>query len=80
MRPELHRGQVRKIIDEAMELAATITLRDTITLNDLYKLAEALKGSPLTTKEKQTIAGIVRKNYPAKRELQNDELQILIVL
>ena len=76
---ELMRGQIREIIDEAMRLASRITLRDEVTLEDLYKMAEALKGLPLTTKEKKIIAGIVTRNYPRKIEEENRQIKIFIV-
>lgn len=77
---ELRRGQIKKIIKESMRLASEITLRDELTLEDLYKMAEAVKGEKLTRREKQIIAGIVRRNYPSKNEVRKSNLQILIVL
>ncbi|AGB04096.1 hypothetical protein AciM339_0231 [Aciduliprofundum sp. MAR08-339] len=80
---ELKRGQIRKIIEEAMRLSATITLRETISLDDIYKIAEALKGEPLTRREKLIISGIVSYDYPRANKSrgggQKSRLQILIV-
>ncbi len=77
---ELRRGQIKKIIKESMRLASEITLRNELTLEDLYKVAEAVKGEKLTRREKQIIAGIVRRNYPSKNEVRKSKSQILIVL
>ena len=77
---ELKRFQIRKIIDEAMKMTNDITLRDTIELDEIYKIAEAVKGERLTKREKLIIAGIVRRNYPMYRELQNKELKVLVIM
>ncbi|EDY34554.1 hypothetical protein ABOONEI_1354 [Aciduliprofundum boonei T469] len=77
---ELKRYQIKRIIEEAMRITNDITLREDVKLEDIYKMVEAVKGERLTKKEKLIIAGIVRRNYPVYRELQNKELKVLIMM
>jgi len=77
---ELKRYQIKRIIEEAMRITNDITLRDTIKLEDIYKMAEAVKGERLTKREKLIIAGIVKRNYPTYRELEDDELKVVVMV
>ncbi len=77
---ELKRFQIKRIIEEAMRITNDITLRENVKLEDIYKIAEAVKGERLTKREKLIIAGIVRRNYPVYRELQNKELKVLVMM
>ncbi len=74
---ELNKFQILRIIEETMELANTITLRDTIALENIYKMAEAVKGEKLTKREKLRIFGIVRYNYPIFREGKDKKILII---
>ena len=77
---ELKRFQIKRIIEEAMRITNDITLREDVKLEDIYKMVEAVKGERLTKREKLIIAGIVRRNYPVYRELQNKELKVLVMM
>ena len=77
---ELKKWQIRKIINEAMQLANEVSLRDEVNLEDIYKITEGVKGEKITRREKLVIAGIVRRNYPIQRKVQNKELKVLILL
>ncbi len=77
---ELKRSQIKRIIEEAMRITNDITLREDVKLEDIYKMVEAVKGERLTKREKLIIAGIVRRNYPVYRELQNKELKVLVMM
>ncbi len=77
---ELKRGQIKRIIEEAMRVAGEFGGRDEIHLQEIYRVAEIVKGGKLTKREKLRIVGIIRRNYPARRELQNNELRILIII
>ena len=77
---ELRKGQIKKIINSAMKLTNEITLRDTIKLEDIYKIAEGVKGEKITRREKLIIVGIVRRNYPIHRKVQNKKLKVFILL
>ena len=70
---ELRKGEVREIINVYMKLLYRMG-RDEIRLEEVYMIAEAVKGEKLTTKEKKRIAGIVRRNYPKNVD------RILVVL
>ncbi|ADD08876.1 hypothetical protein [Candidatus Aciduliprofundum boonei] len=77
---ELKRFQIKRIIEEAMRITNDITLRDTIKLEDIYKIAEAVKGERLTKKEKLMIAGAVSRCYPTQKKLENKELEVLVLM
>ena len=77
---ELKRFQIKRIIEEAMRITNDITLRDTIKLEDIYKMAEAVKGERLTKKEKLMIPGIVKRCYSTYRELENNELKVVVMV
>ena len=63
-----------------MRITNDITLRDTVKLDDIYKIAEAVKGEKLTRREKLIIAGIVRRNYPVYKELEDNELKVVVMV
>ena len=77
---ELKRFQIKRIVEEAMRITNDITLRDTVKLDDIYKIAEAVKGDKLTRREKLIIAGIVKRHYPTYRELGNNELKVIVMV
>ena len=77
---ELKRFQIKRIIEEAMRITNDVTLRDTIKLEDIYKMAEAVKGERLTKREKLMIAAIVKRSYPTYRELEDKELEVLVLM
>ncbi len=76
---ELKRGQVLRIIEKTMNLIDAVTVRDTINLEEIYKIAEAVKGEKLTKREKLRISGIVRYNYPICREGEDKKIKILMI-
>ena len=76
---ELKRGQIKRIIEETMRFAGEFGGRDEIHLQEIYEIAETVKGGKLTKREKLRIAGIVRYNYPIRREFQNKEIKIMII-
>ena len=77
---ELKKWQIRKIINEAMQLANEVSLRDEINLEDIYKIAEGVKGEKITRRENLVIAGIVRRNYPIQRKVRDKKLKVLILI
>ncbi len=77
---ELKKWQIRKIINEAMQLANEVSLRDEINLEDIYKIAEGVKGEKITRREKLVIAGIVRRNYPIQRKVRDKKLKVFIMI
>jgi len=77
---ELKKWQIRKIINEAMQLANEVSLRDEVNLEDIYKIAEGVKGEKITRREKLVIAGIVRRHYPIQRKVQNKKLKVFIMI
>ena len=77
---ELKRGQIKRIIEEAIRLAGEFGGRDEIHLQEIYRIAEIVKGGKLTKREKLRIVGIVRRNYPAHREIRNNELKVMIMI
>ena len=74
---ELRKGEVREIINVYMKLLYRMG-RDRIRLEEVYMIAEAVKGGKLTTREKKRIAGYITKNYPKKKEAKS-KIQFLIV-
>ena len=77
---ELKRFQIKRIIEEAMRITNDITLREDVKLEDIYKMVEAVKGERLTKREKQMIAAIVKRTYPTYRELENNELRVVVMV
>ena len=77
---ELKRFQIKRIIEEAMRITNDITLREDVKLEDIYKIAEAVKGERLTKREKLIIAAIVKRSYPTYRELENNELKVIVMV
>ena len=77
---ELKRFQIKRIIEESMRITNDITLRDAVKLEDIYKMAEAVKGERLTKREKLMIAGIVKRHYPTYRELEDNELKVIVMI
>ena len=77
---ELKRYQIKRIVEEAMKMTNDITLRDTLRLEDIYKMAEAVKGERLSKREKLIIVGIIKRNYPTYRELEDDELKVVVMV
>jgi len=77
---ELKRYQIKRIVEEAMKITNDITLRDTLRLEDIYKIAEAVKGEELTKREKLMISGVVSRYYPTYRELEDNELKVMVMV
>ncbi len=77
---ELKKWQIRKIINEAMQLTNEVSLRDEINLEDIYKITEGVKGEKITRRENLVIAGIVRRNYPVQEKVQNKKLKVFIII
>ncbi|ADD09015.1 hypothetical protein [Candidatus Aciduliprofundum boonei] len=77
---ELKRFQIKRIIEEAMRITNDITLREDVKLEDIYKIAEAVKGERLTKREKLMIAGIVKRHYSTYRELEDNELKVVVMV
>ena len=77
---ELKRFQIKRIIEEAMRITNDITLREDVKLEDIYKIAEAVKGEKLTRREKLIIAGVVSRYYPTYKELKDKELKVVVMV
>jgi len=77
---ELKRYQIKRIVEEAMKMTNDITLRDSLRLEDIYKIAEAVKGERLSKREKLMIAGVVSRYYPTYKELENKELKVMVMV
>ena len=76
---ELSKSEIKKMVKGIMKMTNDIMLRDTMRLQDIYKIVEVIKGGELTKREKLVIAGIVTRHYPMYRKVEEKQLSVFIL-